>query len=115
MQLACVVVCVRVLLVEIDVIVDVLIAHHTVDVVGAVFVSIFVVIFCNWRCTLYTPSVTVNCVDCYRNDHCKFCTKIFVRFMPQINRRFTDCHRFHRSISVKSIFVAGSHNRDATR
>ena len=32
----------------------VLIGLHTVDVVGAVLVAIFVVIFCNWRCTLYT-------------------------------------------------------------
>ena len=85
-------------------------------VVSAVLVAIFVVIFCNWKCTLYTPpSVTVNCVDCYRNDHCKFCTKFFVRFMPQINRRFTDCRRFPRSISVKSIFVVRFSEEDATR
>ena len=50
------VVVVRVILVdEIGVIVVVLIGRHTVDVVGAVLVAIFVVIFCNWRCTLYTP------------------------------------------------------------
>ena len=65
--------------------------------------------------SLNHPSVTVNCVDCYRNDHCKFCTKFFVRFMPQMNRRFTDCHRFPRSISVKSIFVVRSHKRDTTK
>ena len=64
--------------------------------------------------SLHSPSVTVNCVDCYRYNHCKLCTKFFVRFMPQINRRFTDYHKLPRSISVKSIFVVRSHNRDAT-
>ena len=44
--------------------------------------------------SLHPPSVTVNCVDCYRYNHCKLCTKFFVRFMPQINRRFTDCTGF---------------------
>ena len=33
--------------------------------------------------SLHTPSVTVNCVDCYRYNHYKLCTKFFVRFMPQ--------------------------------
>ena len=65
--------------------------------------------------SLHTPSVTVNCVDCYRNYHCKICTKFFVRLMPQINRRFTDCRRFPRSISVKSIVVVMSQVRDTTR
>ena len=65
--------------------------------------------------SLHPPSVTMNCVDCYRYNHCKLCTKFFVRFMPHINRRFTDYHRFPRSISVKSIFVVTSHNWDATR
>ena len=65
--------------------------------------------------SLHPSSVTVNCVDCYRYKHCKLCPKFFVRFMPQINRRFTDYHRFPRSISVKSIFLVRSHNRDATR
>ena len=54
------VVIVRVILIDVvGVIVVVLIGRHdTVDVVGAVlviYVAIFVVIFCNWRCTLYTP------------------------------------------------------------
>ena len=31
-----------------------------------------------------------------------------VRLMPQMNRRFTDCCRFPRSISVKSIVVVMS-------
>ena len=51
-QLARVVVCVRVLVDVLGVMIVVLIGHHTV---GAVLVAIFVVIFCNWRCTLYTP------------------------------------------------------------
>ena len=34
------------------VIVDVLIG---LDEVCVIYVAIFVVIFCNWRCTLYTP------------------------------------------------------------
>ena len=53
-QLARVVV-VRVILVDVGVMVVVLIGRHTVDVVGAVHVAIFIVIFCIWRCTLYTP------------------------------------------------------------
>ena len=53
-QLARVVVCVRVLVDVIGVMIVVLIGRHTVDVVGAVLVAIFVVIFCNWRCTLYS-------------------------------------------------------------
>ena len=65
--------------------------------------------------SLHPPSVTVNRVDCYRNNHSKLCTKFFVRLMPQINRRFTDCPRFPRSISVKSIVVVMSQRRDATR
>ena len=47
------VVIVRVILVGVlCVIVDVLIGH---DEVLVFYVAIFVVIFCNWRCTLYTP------------------------------------------------------------
>ena len=53
MQLARVVVCVRFLVDVIGVMVVVLMGRHTVDDVGAVLVAIFVVIFCNWRCTLY--------------------------------------------------------------
>ena len=65
----------------------VLIGHDEVLLIVVIYVAIFEVIFCNWRCTLYThPSVTVNCVDCYRYNHCRLCTKFFVRFMPQINR-----------------------------
>ena len=50
-QLARVVVCVRVLVDVLCVMIVVLIGRHTV---GAVLVAIFVVVFCNWRCTLYT-------------------------------------------------------------
>ena len=56
-QLARVVVCVRVLVDVIGVMVVVLIGRDTVDVVGAVLVAIFVVIFYNWRCTLYNSRV----------------------------------------------------------
>ena len=52
-QLARVVVCVRVLVDVICVTIVVLIARIDVDAVGTVLVAIFVVIFCNWRCTLY--------------------------------------------------------------
>ena len=71
------------------VIVDVHIGH---DEVLVFYVAIFVV--------LHPPSVTVNCVDCYRKNHCKLCTKFFVRFMPQINRRFTD----YTGFPVRSMF-----------
>ena len=83
MQVARVVI-VHVILIDVVGVIVVLIGH---DEVLVIYVAIFVVIFCNWRCTLYTPqSVTVNCVECYRYNHCKLCTKFFVRFMPQINR-----------------------------
>ena len=50
-QIACVVI-VRVILVGVlGVIVDVLIGLYEVLVI---YIAIFVVIFCNWRCTLYT-------------------------------------------------------------
>ena len=80
------------------------------DGVLVIYVAIFVVMY-----SLHTPSVTVNCVGCYRYNHCKLCTKFFVRFMPQINRPFTDFRRFPRSISVKSIVGVMSQMRDATR
>ena len=52
-QLARVVICVRVL-VDVICVMIILIGHVDVVAVGTVLVSIFVVIFCNWRCTLYT-------------------------------------------------------------
>ena len=60
MQLACVVVCVRVLVGVLGVMIVVLIGRHAVDVVGAVLVAIFVVILCNWRCTDYTTYPVVS-------------------------------------------------------
>ena len=55
-QLARVVICVRVLVDVICVMIVVLIARvDVVHAVDTVLVAIFVVIFCNWRCTLYTP------------------------------------------------------------
>ena len=35
---------------------------------------------------LHHPSVTVNCVDCYRYNRDKFCIQLLLRFMPQMNR-----------------------------
>ena len=34
--------------------------------------------------SLHTPSVTVNCVGCYRICHCNFCTKLILRLIPRI-------------------------------
>ena len=45
----------RVLVDVVCVMVVVLIARVDVDAVRTVLVAIFVVIFSNWRCTLYTP------------------------------------------------------------
>ena len=49
------VVLVHVILIDgvLGVIVDVLIGHDKVLVIVVIYVAIFVVIFCNWRCTLY--------------------------------------------------------------
>ena len=53
--------------------------------------------------SLHPPSVTVNCVSCYRNDHCNFTPEFFVRLMPHMNRRFTDFSGFPvRSVSSPS-------------
>ena len=60
------------------------------------------------------PSVTVNCVDCYRNDHYNFAPKFIVRLMPQINRQFSLISQVSPSISVKSIVAVMSQMRDAT-
>ena len=110
------VVIVRVNLVGVRCVTVVHIGHDEVLVVVLEYVSHFCLDFLYLEMySLHPPSVTVNCVDCYRYNHCKLCTKLFVRFGPQINRRFTDYHRFLRSISVESIFVVRSHNRDATR
>ena len=101
-QFACVVV-VRVIVDGVlGVMIVVLIGLDEVLVIYVINVAIFVVIFCIWRCTLYTTRrwqwtalavtdfITVNCAS-----------NSFVRFMPQIKRWFTDLHRFPRSISVQ--------------
>ena len=104
---------VHVLVVDVVCVMLVLIARVVVHAVSTQFP---LPVFCSWRCTLlHPPSVTVNCVSCYRFDHCNFCTKFIVRLIPQVNRRFTDFLRFPRSISVKSIVVVMSQMRDATR
>ena len=55
MQLARVVICVRVLVDVVCVMIVVLIARvDVVHAVDTVLVAIFVIIFCKWRCTLYT-------------------------------------------------------------
>ena len=40
--------------------------------------------------SLHPPSVTVDCVECYRYNHDKFCIKFLLRFMPQMNSWFTE-------------------------
>ena len=49
------VVIVRVILVGVRCVTVVHIGHDEVLVVVLKYVAIFVVIFCNWRCTLYSP------------------------------------------------------------
>ena len=51
--------------------------------------------------SLHPPLVTIDCVDCYRYNHDKLCTKFFLRFMPQMNSWFTDCTGF----PVRSVFT----------
>ena len=34
--------------------------------------------------SLHSPSVTVNCVGCYRICHCNFCTQLILRLIPRI-------------------------------
>ena len=71
-QLARVVVCVRVHVDVLGVMVVLLIAH-TVDVVSAVLVAIFVVIFCNWRCTLVDEDSRVRVKDAYVRVYKRAC------------------------------------------
>ena len=42
--------------------------------------------------SLHLPSVTVNCCWLLPNFHFNFCTQFVVRFIPQVNRPFTDFH-----------------------
>ena len=57
MQFACVVVVRFILDGVLGVTIVVHIGHDEVLVNVVIYVAIFVVIFCNWRCTLYTPPV----------------------------------------------------------
>ena len=50
--------------------------------------------------SLHLPSVTVDCVDCYRYNHDKFCIKFLLRFMPQMNSWFTE----YTGFPVQSVF-----------
>ena len=60
---------VRVILVDVVCVMLVLIARVDIRAVYVQFSYPFFVV----EDVLFTPpSVTVNCVDCYRNDHCNF-------------------------------------------
>ena len=66
--------------------------------------------------SLHTPSVTVDCVDCYRYNHDKFwCIKFLLRFIPQMNSWLTE----YTGFSVQSVFnpslLVKSHNGDPTK
>ena len=50
--------------------------------------------------SLHPPSVTVDCVDCYRKNHDKLCIKFLLRFMPQMNSWFTE----YTGFPVRSVF-----------
>ena len=50
--------------------------------------------------SLLSPSVTVDCVDCYRYNHDNFCIKFLLRFMPQTNSWFTE----YTGFPVRSVF-----------
>ena len=66
---------VRVILVDVVcVMLVVLIARVEIHVVFvAISCNVFVAIFSVVEMySLHPPSVTVNCVSCYRNDHCNF-------------------------------------------
>ena len=102
---------VRELVVDVVCVILVLIARVVVHAVSTKFSY---PIFWSWRYTLYTsPSLTVNCVSCYRIDHCNFSPNNCETHST--NRRFTDFRRFLRSISVKSIGVVMPQMRDATK
>ena len=51
--------------------------------------------------SLHPPSVTVDCVDCYRYNHDKFCIKFLLRFMPQMNSWFTE----YTGVPVRSVLT----------
>ena len=50
--------------------------------------------------SLHPPSVTVDCVDCYRKNHDKLCIKFSLRFMTQMNSWFTE----YTGFPVRSVF-----------
>ena len=64
------------------VIVDVHIGH---DEVLVIHVAIFVVIFCNWRCTLYSPreewcnavarAAAIDCCSCRHHERSRRCLR----------------------------------------
>ena len=61
------------------------IGHEGVLVVIYFCVAIFVSdLLYQEMYSLHPPSVTVDCVDCYRYNHDKFCTKFLLRFIPQM-------------------------------
>ena len=77
------------------------IGHEGILVVIHFCVAILFVNCCIRRCSLYTPpSVTVDCVDCYRYNHDKLCIKFLLRFMPQMNSWFTE----YTGFPVRSVF-----------
>ena len=62
----------------------------TLGLIAHVVVVVFVVailhrIFCILEVySLHPPSVTVDCVGCYRINHCNFCTKLILRLISRI-------------------------------
>ena len=44
--------------------------------------------------SLHPPSVTEDCVGCYRFNHDKLCIKFLLRFMPQMNSWFPEYKGF---------------------
>ena len=49
---------------------------------------------------LHHPSVTIDCVDCYRYNHDKLCINFFLRFMPHMNSWFIE----YTGFPVRSVF-----------
>ena len=77
------------------------IGHEDVLVVMNFCVAIFVrELLYQEMFSLHHPSVTVDCVDCYRYNHDKLCIKFLLRFMPQMNSWFTE----YTDFPVRSVF-----------
>ena len=49
--------------------------------------------------SLHPPSGTIDCVDCYRYNHDKFCIQFLLRFIPQTNSWSTE----HTGFPVQSV------------